>query len=905
MSTPDSQQPSEMAKAYEAQHVEQRLYEWWERSGFFTPPDTSDRPPFVVSMPPPNVTGELHMGHAMFVTIEDVMVRWHRMLGEPTLWLPGTDHAGIATQLQVERLLQSEGTSRRQIGREAFLRRTWEWKEKYGGEITRQLRRLGASCDWSRERFTLDPMLSRAVRAAFKRLYDDGLIYRGYRLVNWSPNLQTAVSDLEVEYEERDVHMYHVRYPIVSDGWSPGGWGSGRWAAGATEFITVATTRPETIMGDTAVAVNPNDPRYQHLIGRTVALPAIGRLIPIIADDYADPEFGTGAVKITPAHDPNDYLVAQRHHLPMINIMNADATLNAEAGPYAGLDRFEARRRLIDDLEREGLLVEARPHRMSVGISQRGGEVVEPLLSEQWFVRAGPLADLALAAVREGRTRILPERFEKVFFHWLENIQDWCISRQLWWGHRIPVWYTPDGQMIVPGPDDPDPQGEELVQDPDVLDTWFSSALWPFSTLGWPDDTPDMRRFYPTSVMETGYDILFFWVARMMMMGCYLTGKTPFHTVYLHGLVRDKDGRKMSKTYGNVVNPLDVIDQYGADALRFTLATSSSPGQDLNLNPERIESARNFANKLWNITRFVLSKLDDTADRTFDLQPATLADRWILSRYHRLAADVDRLMQAYNFGEAGRSIQEFLWSEFADWYVEVAKVQFDQESLRASTRAVLYTVLEGALRLLHPFMPFVTEEAWRYLVRDRRSDDTPVSIMIASYPQPDTSWIDESIERDWALVQALITGIRNIRTEYKVEPARLIAATIVAGAQTALIDAQRSIIARLARIGADRLMIAESLDQRPSHAATLVIGSVEAYVPLAGMIDLEAERARLLKELEAAQAEAARREARLTTPGFVDKAPAAVVQRERDGLAAVRETIARLQDRLAQQGLHS
>ncbi|MDW8145283.1 MAG: valine--tRNA ligase [Roseiflexaceae bacterium] len=814
MSMSDSQRPAEMAKAYEAQRVEQRLYEWWERSGFFTPPETFDRQPFVVSMPPPNVTGELHMGHAMFVTIEDVMVRWHRMLGDPTLWLPGTDHAGIATQLQVERLLQSEGTSCQQIGREEFLRRTWEWKEKYGNEITRQLRRLGASCDWTRERFTLDPMLSRAVRAAFKRLYDDGLIYRGYRMVNWSPNLQTAVSDLEVEYEERDVHMYYVRYPLAGDSWRPGIWGSGRWAAGAMEFITVATTRPETIMGDTAVAVNPNDPRYRHLIGRMAVLPAIGRLIPIIADDYADPEFGTGAVKITPAHDPNDYLVGQRHHLPMINIMNADATLNAEAGPYAGLDRFEARRRLVDDLEREGLLVEVRPHRMSVGISQRGGEVVEPLLSEQWFVRAKPLADLAIAAVREGRTRIVPERFEKVFFHWLENIQDWCISRQLWWGHRIPVWYTPDGQMIVPGPDDPDPQGEGLVQDPDVLDTWFSSALWPFSTLGWPDDTPDMRRFYPTSVMETGYDILFFWVARMMMMGCYLTGKTPFHTVYLHGLVRDKDGRKMSKTYGNVVNPLDVIEQYGADALRFTLATSSSPGQDLNLNPERIESARNFANKLWNITRFVLSKLDGASqqDSMFDPQPATLADRWILSRYHRLAADVDRLMQAYNFGEAGRSIQEFLWSEFADWYVEVAKVQFEQEALRPSTRAVLFTVLEGALRLLHPFMPFVTEEAWQYLVRSCRTDATPVSIMIASYPQPDATWINEGVEREWALIQALITGIRNIRTEYRVEPARLIAATIVAGAQTALIEAQRSVIARLARIDADQLTITDLLN---------------------------------------------------------------------------------------------
>lgn len=903
MSISDIQRPAEMAKAYEAQQVEQRLYTWWERNGFFAPAPDSDHLPFVVSMPPPNVTGELHMGHAMFVTIEDVIVRWHRMLGEPTLWLPGTDHAGIATQLQVEKMLQSEGTSRQQVGREEFLRRTWEWKEKYGGEITRQLRRLGASCDWSRERFTLDPMLSRAVRAAFKRLYDDGLIYRGYRLVNWSPNLQTAVSDLEVEYEERDVHMYHVRYPIAAAGWHPGAWGSGRWASGATEFITVATTRPETIMGDTAVAVNPDDPRYQHLIGRFVALPAIGRLIPIIADSYADPQFGTGAVKITPAHDPNDYLVGQRHNLPMVNIMNRDATLNAEAGPYAGVERFEARRRLLDDLTREGLLVEARPHRMSVGISQRGGEVIEPLLSEQWFVRAKPLADLALAAVREGRTRIVPERFEKVYFHWLENIQDWCISRQLWWGHRIPVWYAPDGQMIVPGHDDPDPEGEGIVQDSDVLDTWFSSGLWPFSTLGWPDDTPDMRRFYPTSVMETGYDILFFWVARMMMMGCYLTGQAPFHTIYLHGLVRDKDGRKMSKSYGNVVNPLDVMEQYGTDALRFTLATSSTPGQDLNLNPERIEAARNFANKLWNITRFVLSKLNHAEPLMLNAEHSTLADRWILSRYHRLVAEVDRLMQAYNFGEAGRSIQEFLWGEFADWYVEVAKVQLEQEALQPATRAALYTALEGALRLLHPFMPFVTEEAWQYLVRDRHASGMPASLMIAPYPRAESALIDETAERDWALVQAVITGIRNIRTEYRVAPARMVAATIVAGTQTAMIAGQRQAIVRLARVADEHLAIVEQLDERPAAAATLVIGALEVYLPLADLIDLEAERARLLKELEAAQADAARREARLASPGFVDKAPAAVVQRERDGLAAVRETIARLQDRLAQQGL--
>jgi len=974
MTTPDTQRPAEMDKAYEAQQVEQRLYDWWERSGFFTPKIDPNREPFTLSMPPPHVTGELHMGHAMFVTIEDVIVRWHRMLGEPTLWLPGTDHAGIATQSQVEKLLRSEGTSRQEVGRDEFLRRTWEWKARYGGEITRQLRRLGASCDWTRERFTLDPGLSRAVRAAFKRLYDDGLIYRGTYLVNWSPNLQTAVSDLEVEHEERQGNLWYVRYPVVGVGGqgpgvgeeqplisdprplTPEAWGSGSWAEGATEWITVATTRPETILGDTAVAVNPEDERYRDLVGRYAILPALGRRIPIVADSYVDASFGTGAVKVTPAHDPNDYAIGQRHQLPMINIMNRDATLSAEAGPYAGQDRFDARKNLVADLEKEGLLVKTVPHTLSVGISQRGREVIEPLLSEQWFVRARPLAELALAAVKDGRTRIVPERFEKVYFHWLENIEDWCISRQLWWGHRIPVWYTPDGQMIVPGPDDPEPEG--ATQDPDVLDTWFSSGLWPFSTLGWPDTTPDLAYFYPTSVMETGYDILFFWVARMMMLGCYLTGEPPFHTIYLHGLVRDRQGRKMSKSYGNVVNPLEVMDQHGTDALRFTLATSGTPGQDLNLNPERIEAARNFANKIWNITRFVLSKLEswkvdrlegstrDTTQpsnlQTFEPSNLTLADRWILSRYNRLAAEVDRLMRAYNFGEAGRQIQDFLWSEFADWYVEIAKVQLEGDAQRQdATRAVLYTVLEGTLRLLHPFMPFVTEEAWQYLtrdqgsgIRDQDSDEltpdprstaprlvrTPTkpgqdsdeltpdprslipSIMVAPYPAADETALDEAAERDWAIVQNIISGIRNVRNEYKVEPGRWVAATVAAGGRAAMLSEQRALIVRLARVADEQLAIVERLDAKPAQAAALVVGDVEVYLPLAGLIDLAAERARLGKELEQAEADIARREARLVNAGFVDKAPANVVQRERDGLAAARATAEKLRERLAQLG---
>ena len=948
MQQPDSQRPAEMAKAYEPQQVEQRLYDWWEAQGFFKPTADPSRQPFTISMPPPNVTGELHMGHAMTSTIEDVLVRWHRMLGDPTLWLPGADHAGIATQTQVEKLLRSEGTSRQAIGRAEFLRRTWAWKEQYGGEITRQLRRLGASCDWSRERFTLDPGLSRAVRSAFKRLYDDGLIYRGTYLVNWSPSLQTAVSDLEVEREERQANLWYVHYPLLNDdrktlndeevangniqrsafSVQPFGqaWGSGSWASGATEFITVATTRPETILGDTAIAVNPEDERYKNLIGRTAILPALGRPIPIISDRYVDPAFGSGAVKITPAHDPNDYQLGMRHQLPMINIMNKDATLNDAAGPYAGLERFEARARLVADLEREGLLVKVEPHMLSVGISQRSREIIEPLLSEQWFVRTKPLADLALAAVKEGRTRIVPERFEKVYYHWLENIEDWCISRQLWWGHRIPVWYTPDGQMIVPGPDDPEPQGDGITQDPDVLDTWFSSGLWPFSTLGWPDETPDLRSFYPTSLMETGYDILFFWVARMMMMGCYLTGTEPFHTIYLHGLVRDKQGRKMSKSYGNVINPLELIDQYGTDALRFSLATSSTPGQDLNLNPERLEAARNFGNKLWNITRFVISKLtiDDrrwtiaSSSWSIIYRPSsdlTLADKWIISRYNRLVGDVDRLLRGYNLGEAGRQIQDFLWSAFADWYVEIAKVQLDGDTQRQhSTRAVLYSVLEGSLRLLHPFMPFVTEEAWQYLVRGQgpgisgqaATSPTPdpqsliPSIMIAAYPVADTTAFDEAAEREIALLQEVIVGIRNVRNEYKVEPARYIAATIAASERTAMLATQRALFVRLARVADDQLTFVERLAEEPQAAATLVIGDVEVVLPLAGLIDLDAERARLRKELETVAADVARREARLANAGFAEKAPPAVVQRERDGLAAAQTMAEKLRERLEQ-----
>lgn len=901
----------DLSKPYDPQQVEEALCQWWEDSGFFAPDENAPRGPFVISIPPPNITGELHLGHAMGNTIQDLLIRWRRMQGHKTLWLPGTDHASIATQAQVEKLLESEGTSRQAVGREEFLRRSWEWKENYGGKIVQQLRRFGASFDWSRERFTMDEGLSRAVHTAFKRLYDEGLIYRGTYLVNWSPKLGTAVSDLEVEYETRQGFLWHINYPILPSDASgdsaplpSDAWGSGNWARGATEieYITVATTRPETILGDTAVAVHPEDERYAHLVGRHVVLPGIGRVVPIIADEYVDREFGTGAVKITPAHDPNDYEVGKRHDLPMVNIMNLDATLNDEAGPYAGMDRFEGRNALVADIEKEGLLVDKTPHTSNVGIGQRGGEVIEPLLSEQWFVKIQPLAQKALAAVKEGRTRIIPEQFEKVYSHWLENIQDWCISRQLWWGHRIPVWYTPEGEVIVPEADEEPPQN--ATQDPDVLDTWFSSALWPFSTVGWPDDTPDYRQFYPTSVMETGYDILFFWVARMMMMGCHFTNVEPFHTIYLHGLVRDEHGRKMSKSFGNVVNPLEVMANYGTDALRFTLITSGTPGQDLNLTPQRIEAARNFANKLWNITRFVVSSRERCNVTTSNvIQPATqsvllsLADRWILSRYTQLVIDVDRLLEGYNFGEAARQIHDFLWSSFADWYVEIAKIQMAGDAQQQTeTYHVLSYVLEGSLRLLHPFMPFVTETSWQMLLEQPE----PISIMVAAHPTPNESFLNSQAQADIDLVQEIVTGIRNVRNEYKVEAPRWITATIVAGRHTAMVQGQAPLISRLSRVDPDLLAVVESLPEKPTQAATLVIGEVEIFLPLAGLIDLEAERARLSKELEEVQQDIARREERLRNANFVERAPAHVVQRERDNLAESRATAERLQERLKQ-----
>ncbi len=901
----------EMPKAWDPRAFEQQIYDWWEAQGYFKPETQfakglarRDQKPFVISMPPPNVTGALHLGHAMTAAMEDLMIRYHRMKGDPTLWVPGTDHAGIATQNVVERQLAKEGLTRRDLGREKFLERVWEWKRQYGAQITEQHRRLGVSCDWDRERFTMDEGLSRAVRTAFVRLYQEGLIYRGTYLVNWCPRCESAISDLEVIHEEEDGHLWHVRYPLINEAWDGprAEWGSGAWAEGAAEFIEVATTRPETILGDTAVAVYPDDERYIRMVGRIAVLPALGRRIPIIADQAVDPGFGTGAVKVTPAHDPTDYEIGQRHRLPQVDVMTNTGSMSEQAGPYAGLDRFACRERLVADLQKEGLLVKVEPHRHAIGHCQRCDTIVEPRISTQWFVRIQPLAEPAIEAVRDGRIRIVPERFTKIYFNWMEAIRDWCISRQLWWGHRIPVWYCQDcgGQTCeMTDPTECAHCGSARIeQDPDVLDTWFSSGLWPFSTLGWPDDTDDLRYFYPTTVLETGYDILFFWVARMIMMGLKFTSKPPFEVVYLHGLVRDALGRKMSKSLGNALDPVELIDRYGCDALRFTLVTSSTPGNDSRLDEKKVEAARNFANKVWNAARFVITNLDDTGPVeavSLDEPGLALADRWIISRAHRLTADVSRLMEMYQYGEAGRQIYDFLWGEFCDWFIEIAKIRLygEDPAARAMAQRVLVYVLERTLRLLHPFMPFVTEAIWQ------RLPHTGEALIIARWPEPGP--VDEAAEAQMALVQEIVRGIRNARSEYHVEPARRIAAWIAAGDATAMLREQRELLVFLVRLDPEQLVIEPALSA-PERAVTVVAGGTTTYLPLAGMVDLDAERERLRKALAALQSDIARSEKLLGSDGFRAKAPAEVVAREEARLAGLKEQRAKLEAQLALLG---
>jgi len=921
----------QIPKVYEPQSVEQRLYAWWEEHGYFKPrPSTNpDRRPFVISMPPPNVTGALHLGHAITITLEDIMIRYHRMLGDETLFVPGEDHAGIATQAVVERQLASEGVDRHQLGRERFVERVWEWVRQYRPRIQGQLRRIGASCDWSRERFTLDEGLSRAVREAFVRLYEEGLLYRADRIINWCPKDRSSISDLEVEVEPTPGTLYHVRYPLEP-------------IAGerATRYITVATTRPETILGDTAVAVNPSDARYRDLVGRTAILPVLGRRIPIIADTAVDASFGTGAVKVTPAHDPTDFEIGNRHNLLRIQVIGFDAKMTDEAGPYAGQDRYEARTNLVAQLKREGLLVKEEPYTIPLGHCQRCGTIIEPLISLQWWVKMAPLATGALGAVTYGQTQIVPERFNKTYDDWLTNIRDWNISRQLWWGHRIPAWYCAACGAVTVAREDPSAcatcGSADIQQDEDVLDTWFSSWLWPFSTLGWPDDTPDLRRYYPTSVLETGYDILFFWVARMMMGGVHFLGNAPFSTIYLHGLVRDEQGRKMSKSLGNVVDPIEVMDEYGTDALRFTLATSSTPGNDMKLVPARIVGNRNFANKIWNASRFVLGQTEGIGGgipALEQLEPQTLADRWIVSRALRLAQDVTRLMEEYQFGEAGRQIFEFFWSEYCDWYVEVAKLQLQADkdaAQRERTARILRSVLDTSLRLLHPFMPFVTEEIWQHLYADVPEGERPApALIVASWPAPvhavrgtavpahDTgasaptdrapafqsreSRIDAAAEEDFALIQEIITRIRDARKQANVEPAKRIQVILVGGKKTELLRQQAPLIEQLART--EPPTIERTLAAKPEQAMALVAGGVEVYLPLAGMLDVAKETARLDDEIAKASAQIERSRTMLDNPNFTSRARPDVVAKERDALAAAEDTLARLQAQRKELGV--
>jgi len=886
-----SENVAALAPSFNPTDVEQGLYDRWDAAGYFAPAGDPNRDPFVVIMPPPNVTGELHLGHALFVTIEDIITRYHRMKGDPTLWLPGADHAGIGGQWVVERLIAEEGLTRHDLGREEFLRRVWEYMDRYRGRIREQMRILGASCDWSRFHFTMDPGPSRAVRRTFKHLYDKGLIYRGERLISWCPRCNTALSDLEVVHRDVNSHLWRLAYPVD----------------GSDEMIAVATTRPETMLGDTAVAVHPDDDRYQHLIGKSVRLPIMNRLIPIVADESVDSSFGSGAVKVTPAHDPNDFEIGQRHELQFITVINLDGTMNSDAGDFGGMSVEAARTAVVARLEADGVILRTEDHLHSVGHCERCGTVVQPLLSKQWFVKMADLAAPAIAAAEDGSVTFVPDRFKGVYLNWLENIRDWCISRQLWWGHRIPVWYrVSDGMPIVSEVDlEVCPEtGEPIVQDPDVLDTWFSSGLWPFSTLGWPEDTGDLRRFYPSSVMETGYEILFFWVARMVFFGIELMGEPPFHTVYLHGTVRDVEGVKMSKTKGNVLDPTDITAEYGADSLRFALATQGSAGVDSRLSLALIESSRNFINKLWNATRFTLGAIDAAVidmDAEGPSRPSgdmAVFDRWILSRIDDVTNDVTRRLETHQYGEAGRQLREFIWSELCDWYIEAAKVRLRAGGEAAGEVAqTLAFVLERSLRLLHPFAPFATEVLWQSIPH------VGPSLMIAPWPIGEA--LDDEVERAVDQAIELVTKVRNARSELSVEPGRWISARISAPHDLPLLESIRGEIGLLARIADEQLVIGLEPVEAEQTDAVIAVGDIVVLLPLAGMVDLGAERTRLEKEGSGAQAEKQRLLRQLENPNFIERAPAKLVQDQRERLVIVEQQLGVIERRLLELHGHN
>lgn len=875
-----------LGRAYEPGAVEQRWYRFWNDGGYFEP--RGDGEPFVIVMPPPNVTGELHMGHALFVTVEDIMIRHQRMKGRRALWLPGADHAGIAGQWVIERQLADEGLTRHDLGREGFLERVWEWMDRYQMRIREQLTSLGASCDWSRYRFTMDPGPARAVRTVFKQLYDEGLIYRGERLISWCPRCNTALSDLEVVHREITGSIWELVYPLED--------GSGT--------ITVATTRPETMLADTAVAVHPDDERYRDMIGKYVLLPIVNRRIPIIADDAVDPEFGTGALKVTPAHDHNDFEMGNRHDLARISVMNFDGTMNENAGEFAGQGSEEARRGVVAWFEQNGLLGEVKPYTHSVGTCQRCGTVVEPLMSTQWFVNMQPLAEPAAEVARSGELRFVPDRFTGVYLNWMDNIQDWCISRQLWWGHRIPVWYCNDCDHQFASTDETVDACEacgstSIEQDPDVLDTWFSSGLWPFSMLGWPDETEDLETYYPGHVMETGHDIIFFWVARMVFFGMKFMGEKPFHTVYLHGIVRDAEGERMSKTKGNVLDPVEITNKFGTDALRFTLVTASGPGTDLKLAEDRVEANRNFANKIYNMTKFVLSALETaTIERDADGEIAepdaaamSLVDRWIVTGLHQTIERVSRQMEAYQFHEAGRTLYEFMWSEFADWYVEAAKVRLREDAVDPAVPQTLAYVLERSLRLLHPFMPYVTEELWQRLPQDGEA------LIVARWPEPGTRYEHEF--EAFEAVKEATRLVRNARAEHNVDPGRQIAAMVYPGP---LFDAFSEIQREfrfLTRIDEEQFVMHAGAPSSPDESAiSIVTAGASIYLPMAGLVDIDAERERLARELDEAQQEVVRANGMLNNEQFVSKAPDHVVQQQRDRLESANSRVELLNRRL-------
>lgn len=872
---------ADMETRFNPQAIEAELYKAWEESGAFVAHREEGKKPFTIVMPPPNITGQLHMGHAMDCILQDAPIRYHRMKGDPTLWLPGTDHAAIATEVKIVEAMRKEGLTKQGIGREAFLERAWNWKKEYGGRIVHQQRKMGVSCDWSRERFTMDEGCSKAVREVFVRLFEKGLIYRGQRMINWCPACRSALSDAEVVYKEQASHLWHIRYP----------------GADGSEGVVVATTRPETMLGDTGVAVNPADERYTELVGKKVILPIMNKEIPVVADEYVEMDFGTGAVKMTPAHDPNDFEVAQRHNLEIVTVTNDDGTMNENAGRFAGMDPMECRKAVVEELEKLGLLVKIEDYSHNVGFCYRHENTpVEPRLSEQWFVKMKPLAEPAIAAVKEGKTKFVPDRFSKIYYNWMENIRDWCISRQLWWGHRIPAWYCEEcGEMTV-SREDPAccPKcGGKLHQDEDVLDTWFSSALWPFSTLGWPEETEDLKYFYPTSMLVTGYDIIFFWVARMIFSGIEHMGETPFETVLIHGLVRDEQGRKMSKSLGNGVDPLEVVEEYGADALRFSLVMGVSPGNDTRYSTEKVEAARNFANKVWNASRFVLMNVNERKE--FEVSKLETADKWILSRLQEAIRDVSDHMEDGDFGLAATKIYDFAWSEFCDWYIELSKSRLlgeDGES-KETVKAVLLFVLENLLKLLHPFMPFLTEQVYKYL------PETEGFLMLQKWPETNAELIFSEDEQRMQGIMEIIRTIRNLRSEMNVAPSKRTRLMLLpAEGWSETLRGGDGYFRRLA--GASETELLDSRDTVKEKTVSAVIAAGELFIPLGDLVDFEKEIIRLGKELENLQKEMNRSRGMLNNQGFLAKAPAALVQAEKDKLEAAVAKAAALQNRIAE-----